>query len=77
MVKKKTKPNAKPVEKKEPSLVGKKIVMKMTLGTPKRCFLAGSRIEVGKEIPEDTAWGWLKSGAAELIGDLPGPSEIK
>jgi len=77
MAKKKDKAKAKPVEKKEPSLVGKKIVMKLTLGTPKRCFLAGSRIEVGKEIPEDTARGWLKSGAAELTGDLPGPAEIK
>ena len=75
MAKKKNK--AKAVEKKKPGLVGKKLVMKLTLGTPKRCFLAGSRIEVGKDIPEDTARGWLKSGHAELTGDLPAPSEVK
>lgn len=75
MTKKKAK--AKPVEKKNPGLVGKKIVMKSTLGTPKRCFLAGDRIEVGKEITEDTAQSWLNSGHAELTSDLPGPSEVK
>jgi len=73
----KNKSKAKPVEKKEPSLVGKKIVMKLTLGNPKRCFLAGSRLEVGKDVPEDSARGWLRSGHAELTGDLPGPSEVK
>jgi hypothetical protein len=77
MAKRKSRAKAKPVEKKEPSLVGKKLTMKLTLGTPKRCFLAGQRIEVGKEIPADTARGWLRSGHAELIGDLPAPSEIK
>lgn len=75
MAKKKDK--AKPVEKKEPSLAGKKIVMLMTLGTPKRCFTVGSQITVGKDIPEESARGWLKSGAAELIRDLPAPTEIK
>jgi len=74
---KKNKTKAKPVEKKKPSLVGKKIVMKLTLGTPKRCFLAGSRLEVGKEIKEETAKAWLKSGHAELTADLPGPTEVK
>lgn len=77
MAKKKDKAKAKPAEKKKPSLVGKKIVMKTTLGTPKKCFLAGSRVEVGKEIKEDTAKAWLKSGHAELTADLPGPSEVK
>lgn len=67
----------KAAEKKEPSLVGKKIIMKLTLGTPKRCFLAGDRLEVGKEISEDTARSWLRSGHAELTGDLPSPSEFK
>jgi hypothetical protein len=77
MSKKKDKSKAKPVEKKAPSLIGKKIVMKQTLGTPKRCFTAGSRLEVGKDISEDNARAWLGSGHAELTGDLPGPSETK
>jgi len=51
--------------------------MKRTLGTPKRCFLVGDRVEVGKELSEDTAQAWLKSGHAELTSDLPGPSETK
>ena len=51
--------------------------MRLTLGTPKRCFLAGQVIEVGKEIPEDTARGWLRSGHAELTAEAPGPSEVK
>jgi hypothetical protein len=73
----KAKAKAKPVEKKEPSLVGKKLTMKLTLGTPKRCFLAGSTVVIGKELTEDTAKAWLKSGHAELTADLPGPSETK
>jgi len=77
MPRKRTKAKAKPVEKKEPSLIGKKIVMKMTLGTPKKCFLAGDSFVVGKDLPIESAQAWLKSGAAELIADLPGPSEIK
>lgn len=75
MAKSKAKP--KPKEKKAPSLVGKKIVMKTILGTPKRCFTPGVRLEVGKDISEETARGWLKSGAAELTADLPAPSEVK
>lgn len=77
MAKNKDKQKAKPVVKKKPSLVGKKIVMKQTLGTPKRCFRAGQRVEVGREITEETARAWLGSGAAELTSDLPGPSEVK
>lgn len=64
-------------KKKAPSLIGKKIVMKMTLGTPKLCFLAGSGFVVGKDLSVETAQAWLKSGAAELIGNLPSPSEFK
>lgn len=71
------KAKAKSVEKRKSSLVGKKIVMKLTLGTPKRCFRAGQRVEVGKEVTEETARAWLGSGAAELTADLPGPSEVK
>ncbi len=77
MAKRKSRAKAKPVEIKQPSLVGKKLTMKLTLGTPKRCFLAGQVIEVGKEIPEDTARGWLRSGHAELTAEAPGPSETK
>lgn len=75
--KEKTKAKAKPKKKKEPSLAGKKIVMKMTLGTPKKCFLAGDSYVVGKDLPIETVQAWLKSGAAELIGNLPNPSEFK
>lgn len=74
---KKKKAKAKPVKKKEPSLIGKKIVMRTTLGTPKKCFLAGSSFVVGKDLSTETAQAWLKSGAAELTADLPGPSETK
>lgn len=77
MGKKKNKAKAKAVEKKQPGLTGKKLTMKLTLGTPKRCFLAGSTVTVGKEIPEDTARGWLRSGHAELTAEAPGPSEVK
>lgn len=77
MGKKKDKQKAKPVEKKKPSLVGKKIVMLETLGTPKRCFTAGDRVVIGKDISEETGRSWLGSGAAELTADLPGPSEVK
>lgn len=77
MAKKRKKATAKPVEKKEPSLVGKKLTMKRTLGTPKRCFLAGDTVIVGKELPEDSAKAWLKSGHAELTAEAPGPSEVK
>lgn len=73
----KKKEKAKPKEKKEPSLIGKKIVMLMTLGTPKRPFTAGQRVEVGKDVAEETARGWIRAGAAELTGDLPVPSEVK
>ena len=77
MAKRKSRAKAKPVEKKEPSLAGKKLTMKLTLGTPKRCFLAGSTVVVGKEIPVDTARGWLGSGHAELTAEAPGPTEVK
>lgn len=73
----KAKAKAKSRKKKEPSLIGKKIVMKMTLGTPKTCFLAGKSFVVGKDLSVETAQAWLNSGAAELIGDLPSPSEFK
>lgn len=73
----KAKHKAKAQPKKEPGLVGKKIVMKTTLGTPKKCFLAGSSFVVGKDLSAETAQAWLNSGAAELTGDLPVPSEIK
>ena len=75
MPKKKDKAKVQP--KKAPSLVGKRIVMKMTLGTPKKCFLAGSSFVVGRDLSTETARAWLNSGAAELTGDLPVPSEIK
>ena len=77
MAKKRRKEKAKPEEKKQPSLAGKKLVMRQTLGTPKRCFIPGQVIEVGKENPEDTARGWLRSGYAELTAEAPGPSEVK
>lgn len=75
MPKKKTK--AKEAEKKEPSLIGKKLTMKMTLGTPKRCFPVGAKVEVGVDISEETARGFLRSGAAEFTSEAPGPSETK
>ncbi len=77
MAKRKSRAKAKPaVEKKDP-LLGKKLTMKLTLGTPKRCFLAGSTVVVGRDIPVDTARGWIGSGHAELTAEAPGPSEVK
>lgn len=83
MPKKKDKLEAKAKEKissstgKKSNLTGKKITMKISLGTPKRAYAAGDKVVVGKDIAEDTAQAWLDQGAAELTADLPGPSEVK
>lgn len=62
---------------KKSNLTGKKITMKMTLGTPKRAYLTGDEIIVGKDIAEETAQSWLDTGAAELTTESSGPSETK
>jgi len=62
---------------KKSNLTGRKITMKLTLGTPKRAYVAGDKIVVGKDISEETAQGWLDTGAAELTSEAPGPSETK
>jgi hypothetical protein len=55
----------------------KKIRMKMTLATPKRCFTAGLLLKVGEDVSEDTARSWLKSGAAEEDKSLQLEMETK
>ena len=62
---------------KKSNLTGKKITMKLSMGTPKRAYVAGDKVVAGKDIPEETAQAWLNSGIAELTSEAPGPSETK
>lgn len=60
-----------------PPALPRRIRMKMTLGTPKRCFTAGLLLRVGEDVSEDTARSWLKSGAAEEDKSLQPEMETK
>jgi hypothetical protein len=63
-------------EKKRTKLTGK-IRILTTLGTPQKCFTAGSVHEIGKDISEEQAHSWLKSGAAEMFGLMPAVGNVE
>lgn len=48
-----------------------KIIMLATLGTPKKCFVHGNIYEIGKDLSEETARAWIRSGSAALFKLVP------
>jgi len=74
--KKEAKNKPKVEAKKELKITGKVVALR-TFGTPRVCYVAGSSYTIGRDLDEDQARSWLKSGFIEKVADSPAPSETK